>query len=43
MKRESGTSAALLQLAAWVVLGLMAVATVYTGYIALANFHRIGV
>ena len=29
--------------AAWVVLGLMAAATVYSAWIALANFHRIGV
>ena len=29
--------------AAWVVLALMAAATVYSGWIALANFHRIGV
>jgi hypothetical protein len=28
---------------AWLVLALMAVATLYTGWIALANFHRIGV
>jgi hypothetical protein len=28
---------------AWVVLTLMAVATLYTGWIAIANFHRIGV
>ena len=28
---------------AWVVLTLMAAAVVYTGWIALANFHRIGV
>ena len=28
---------------AWLVLALMGVATVYTGWIALANFHRIGV
>jgi hypothetical protein len=29
--------------AAWVVLALMAAATVYSAWIALANFHRIGV
>jgi hypothetical protein len=28
---------------AWLVLALMAGATLYTGWIALANFHRIGV
>jgi len=29
--------------AAWVVLALMAAATLYSAWIALANFHRIGV
>jgi len=28
---------------AWVVLALMAAATLYTGWIAIANFHRISV
>jgi hypothetical protein len=28
---------------AWLVLALMAAATVYTGWIALANFNRIAV
>ena len=28
---------------AWVVLAVMAVALVYTGWIAIANFSRIGV
>lgn len=28
---------------AWVILALMAAATLYTGWIAVANFHRIGV
>lgn len=28
---------------AWFVLTLMAAATLYTGYIAVVNFHRIGV
>ena len=28
---------------AWLVLALMAVATLYTGWIAASNFHRIGV
>ena len=28
---------------AWLVLVVMATALVYTGWIALANFHRIGV
>jgi hypothetical protein len=30
-------------LLAWVVLAVMAASTVYTGWIALANFNRIGV
>jgi hypothetical protein len=29
--------------AAWVVLALMAAATLYSAWIALANVHRIGV
>jgi hypothetical protein len=29
--------------AAWVVLALMASATLYGGWIVLTNFHRIGV
>jgi hypothetical protein len=28
---------------AWVVLAVMAVALAYTGWIAITNFHRIGV
>ena len=28
---------------AWVVLAVMAMALVYTGWIAIANFNRIGV
>ena len=28
---------------AWVILGVMAAALAYTGWIALANFSRIGV
>jgi hypothetical protein len=31
------------RLLAWVVLALMAGATVYTAWIVLANFNRIGV
>jgi hypothetical protein len=27
----------------WMILALMAVATLYTGWIAVANFNRIGV
>ena len=42
-KSESGVSTALARVLAWVVFGLMAAATVYTAWIALANFHRIGV
>jgi hypothetical protein len=40
---ESRGSAPLTRLLAWVVLALMATATVYTAWIAVANFHRIGV
>ena len=40
---ESERSAPLARLLAWVVLALMAVATGYTAWIAIANFHRIGV
>ena len=42
-RSESGASAPLARLLAWVVLALMAAATAYTAWIALANFHRIGV
>jgi hypothetical protein len=41
--RENDASAPLNRVLAWVVLVLMAVATVYTAWIALANYHRIGV
>ena len=40
---ESDKAAPLARLLAWAVLALMAVATVYTAWIALANFNRIGV
>jgi hypothetical protein len=40
---EPQGSAPLARLLAWVVLALMVAATVYTGWIALANFNRIGV
>jgi hypothetical protein len=40
---ESSGAAPVARLLAWVVFALMAVATVYTAWIALANFHRIGV
>jgi hypothetical protein len=36
-------SAPLTRALAWLVLALMAAATVYSGWIALANFNRIGV
>ena len=40
---ESGRSAPLARWLAWVVLVVMAATLVYTGWIALANFNRIGV
>ena len=43
VKSESEGSAPLARLLAWVVLALMAAATAYTAWIAVANFHRIGV
>ena len=42
-KSETEGSAPLTRLLAWVVLALMAAATVYTAWIVLANFDRIGV
>jgi hypothetical protein len=42
-KVESENSAALPRLLAWIVLALMAVSTIYTAWIAVLNFHRIGV
>jgi hypothetical protein len=39
----SERSPLLVRLLAWLVVGLMAVATVYTAWIAVANFNRIGV
>jgi hypothetical protein len=42
-ERESEASAPLARILAWVVLALMTVATVYTAWIALVNFNRIGV
>jgi hypothetical protein len=38
-----GTSPLLTRLLAVVILALMAAATLYTGWIALANWNRIGV
>ena len=43
MKNESDGATPLARILAWVVLGLMAAASGYTAWIALANFHRIGV
>jgi hypothetical protein len=43
VNRGSETSPFLTRLLAWIVLALMAAATVYTGWIAVANMHRIGV
>jgi hypothetical protein len=40
---ERGASAPVPRLLAWVVLVLMAGATVYTAWIVVANFSRIGV
>ena len=40
---EPAGSALLSKILAWLVLALMLVATAYTGWVALANFHRIGV
>ena len=40
---ERAGSAPLTRILAWVVFALMVAATVYTAWIALANFHRIGV
>jgi hypothetical protein len=40
---QSGRSAPLARWPAWLVLVVMAAALVYTGWIALANFNRIGV
>lgn len=41
--RASDRGPVLLRLLAWLVLALMASATVYTAWIAVANFNRIGV
>ena len=43
MSRATGAATLMPKILAWVVLGLMAVATVYTAWIVLANYHRIGV
>jgi hypothetical protein len=36
-------SSPIVRLLAWIVLAIMLIALVYTGWIALANFNRIGV
>ena len=43
VKGESEGSPPFATAMAWVVLALMAVATAYTVWIAVTNFHRIGV
>jgi hypothetical protein len=43
MTRGTDTAATVTKALAWVVLALMAVAVAYTGWIAVANFHRIAV
>jgi hypothetical protein len=43
MRRERESSSALSRLLAWIVLALMASATLYSAWIALVNFNRIGV
>jgi hypothetical protein len=43
MANQQDRSWPLARAAAWVVLALMASATLYGGWIALTNFHRIGV
>lgn len=42
-QREREDSSPLARFLAWVVLALMAAASAYTAWIAMANFHRIGV
>jgi hypothetical protein len=42
-RSERGGSTPLAKLLSWVVLAVMAAAAAYTVWIALANFHRIGV
>lgn len=43
MVPESEAAWPLVRTLAWVVLAVIAVALVYTGWIAIANFNRIGV
>ena len=43
VRGERETSSALSRLLAWIVLALMASATLYSAWIALVNFNRIGV
>ena len=40
---ESEKATPLARLLAWVVLALMAASTAYAAWIAVVNFHRIGV
>jgi hypothetical protein len=42
-KTETGGFAPVARLLAWAVLALMVAAAAYTTWIAVANFHRIGV
>jgi hypothetical protein len=43
VQRETDRSPLVTTLVAWIVLALMGVAAVYTAWIAIANFGRIGV
>jgi hypothetical protein len=43
VRREREGAPPLVRILAWVVFALMAAATVYTAWIALTNFDRIGV
>jgi hypothetical protein len=43
VRREREGAPPLVRILTWVVFALMAAATVYTAWIALANFNRIGV
>jgi hypothetical protein len=43
LNRDTETASRLTRLVALIVLALLAVATLYAGWIAVANFNRIGV
>ncbi len=43
VRGERESSSALTRLLAWIVLALMASATLYSAWIAIVNFNRIGV